>query len=133
LSLSKLQHHIYIFRNRRQFRTALEQQLWAVSIKQRLLILDMPIWWNSTYEMLSIAYLQEALITAVCATQRIDISVQDIMLTPQDWELLQEIINLFEIFVHPSRKLQGSTYLTLNYDMLQYYIMIKKLKEKRQV
>jgi hypothetical protein len=93
----------------------------------------MLIRWNSTYKMLSIAYSQEAPITAVCTTQQIDISVRDIMLTPQDWELLQEIIDLFEIFVHPSRKLQGSTYPTLNYTIPQYYMMIKKLKEKRQV
>ena len=55
------------------------------------------------------------------------------MLTLKDWELIQEVVDLFEIFVHLSRKLQGSTYLTLNYAILQYYIIIKKLKEKHTV
>jgi hypothetical protein len=41
LALSKLRRYIYIFRNRRGFRSQLEQQLKAVGIKQCLLVLDM--------------------------------------------------------------------------------------------
>jgi hypothetical protein len=42
-AMSKLQRHIYVFRNRRQFRSALEQQLRAAAMKPHLLTLDMPI------------------------------------------------------------------------------------------
>jgi hypothetical protein len=37
------------------------------------------------------------------------------MLTLKDWQLLQEILDLFEIFVRPTYKLQASSYPTLNY------------------
>ena len=51
-ALSKLRRHVYIFRNRRGFKSQLEQQLKATRMKQRLLVLDMPIRWNSTYNMI---------------------------------------------------------------------------------
>jgi hypothetical protein len=54
-TLSKLRRHIYIFRNRRGFKSLLEKQLKATGIKQRLLVLDMPVRWNSTYDMINIA------------------------------------------------------------------------------
>jgi hypothetical protein len=42
-ALSKLRRHIYIFRNRQGFKSLLEKQLKATGIKQRLLVLDMPV------------------------------------------------------------------------------------------
>ena len=42
-ALSKLQRHIYIFRNRRQFESLLELQLKASAMKPKLLTLDMLI------------------------------------------------------------------------------------------
>jgi hypothetical protein len=80
-ALSKLRRHVYIFRNRRGFRSLLEQQLKATGTKQRLLVLDMPVRWNSTYDMINIACMQESSITAVWASQTIDLSVRNIMLT----------------------------------------------------
>jgi hypothetical protein len=66
--LSKLRRHIYIFRNRREFKVKLEQQLKAMIIKQRLLVLDMLVRCNSTSNMISTTCSQESLITAVCAS-----------------------------------------------------------------
>jgi hypothetical protein len=70
--------------------------------------------------MLNHACTQEEAINAVCASQQIDISVRGIKLTNGDWVILHHLLNLFEIFVHPSQKLQVSTYLTMNYAILQY-------------
>jgi hypothetical protein len=42
-AFSKLHRHIYIFRNRRGFKAALERQLRAAKMKVRLLTLDMPV------------------------------------------------------------------------------------------
>ena len=132
-ALSKLRRHIYIFRNRRGFRTALEKQVRVSGIKPaRMLTLDMPVRWSSTYDMINTACIQEAPITAVCATQQIDLSVCEILITQQDWAILRDLLKLFEIFVHPTKKLQASTYPTLNYAILQYLQMIKKLKELQQ-
>ena len=41
LALSKLCHHVYIFRNQQAFKVKLEQQLKAMGLKQQLLVLDM--------------------------------------------------------------------------------------------
>jgi hypothetical protein len=48
----KLQRHIYIFRNQRIWRVALQNQCKAYAIKYQKLTLDMPIRWNSTYNMI---------------------------------------------------------------------------------
>jgi hypothetical protein len=46
------------------------------SLRPRLLVLDMPVRWNSTYDMINTAYMQESPITAVCASQTIDLSIR---------------------------------------------------------
>jgi hypothetical protein len=130
-ALSKLRRHVYIFRNRRAFKVKLEQQLKAMGLKQRLLVLDMPVRWNSTSNMISIASSQESPITAVCASQTIDLSVRDIMLNQSDWVILHKLHEFFQIFVHPTKKLQASMYPTLNYVIPQYIKMIKRVTEKQ--
>jgi hypothetical protein len=119
-ALSKLCRYIYIFRNRCGFCTLLEQQLKISGIKPYLLTLDMPVHWNSMYEMINNACTQEEAINAVCASQQVDISVRSIKLTDGDWAILHYLLKLFEIFVHPLKKLQASTYPTMNYAILQY-------------
>ena len=51
-ALAKLRKHIYIFRNRRAWKDALRSQCLALNITPIQLSLDMPIRWNSTYDML---------------------------------------------------------------------------------
>jgi hypothetical protein len=131
-ALSKLRRHVYIFRNRRGFRSQLEQQLKATGMKQRLLVLDMPVRWNSTYDMINVACMQESPITAVCASQTIDLSVRDIMLTQNDWTILHKLHKFFLIFIHPTKKLQASKYPTLNYVIPQYIKMIRQVSEKQR-
>jgi hypothetical protein len=67
-------------------------------------------------------------ITAICATQQMDLSMRDIALTPEDWITLHALQNFFYIFVKPSQKLQASLYPTLNFAIPQYLKMIKKLE-----
>ena len=131
-AFSKLRQHIYIFRNRRGFKAALERQVRAAKMKVKLLTLDMPVRWGSTYDMLRLACEMEAPITAVCATQQIDLSVRSIALTPTDWALTKDLRELFSVFAHPTKKLQASTYPTLNYAILQFLSIANKLEEKRQ-
>ena len=82
--------------------------------------------------MINHACTQEEAINAVCASQQIDISVRSIKLTDGDWVIIYHLLKLFEIFVHVLQKLQGSTYPTMNYAILQYLQIIKKLKEFQQ-
>jgi hypothetical protein len=82
--------------------------------------------------MLRLACEMEAPITAVCATQQIDLSVWSIALTPIDWALTKDLRELFSVFAHPTKKLQASTYPTLNYAILQFLSIANKLEEKRQ-
>jgi hypothetical protein len=85
-TLSMLRRHVYIFRNWQGFKVKLEQQLKATGMKQRLLVLDMLVLWNSTSNMISVVYVQEGLITAVCTSQTINLSVCNIMLNQNDYE-----------------------------------------------
>jgi hypothetical protein len=76
--------------------------------------------------------MQESPITAVCASQTIDLSVREIMLTQGDWLILHKLHEFFMIFVHPTKKLQASRYPTLNYAIPQYIKMIKRVSEKQR-
>ncbi|KFZ18867.1 hypothetical protein V501_00969, partial [Pseudogymnoascus sp. VKM F-4519 (FW-2642)] len=127
-TLSKLRRHIYVFRNRRQWKDALQRQTIAAGLKKLQLSLDMPVRWNSTYEMVSTAIKLQTPIAAICATQQMDMSMRDIALTPEDWNILHALQNFFYIFVKPSQKLQASSYLTLNFAIPQYLKMINKLE-----
>jgi hypothetical protein len=82
--------------------------------------------------MIGIACSQESPITAVCASQTIDMSVRDIMLNQSDWAILHKLHEFFQIFVHPTKKLQASVYPTLNYVIPQYIKMIKRVTEKQR-
>ena len=66
-ALYKLRRHIYIFRRRRAWRIALEKQCNAHGVPYRKLCLDMPIRWNSTYNMIKRACSLRVPIQAVCA------------------------------------------------------------------
>src|ERR1700722_15818042 len=100
-------------------------------MEPRLLTLDMPVRWNSTFEMIDLACKLQIPITAVCATQNFDQSMKELILTSEDWLLLQEVVKLLNIFVRPSKRLQGSVYPTLNYAIPQYLKMLKKLESCR--
>ena len=104
-ALYKLQRHIYIFRNRRAWRIVLEKQCTALGIIYRKLTLDMPVHWNSTYNMIKKACDLQLAIQAVCAVQDYDLSVKALELTLGDWMILKSILKLFAIFVRPSKKL----------------------------
>ena len=79
--------------------------------------------------MIDIALKLQAPITALCASQQLDISMRNIALTAIDQATLHDLLKLFYIFVCPTEKLQGSSYPTLNYAVLQYMRMIKKLED----
>ena len=110
-TLAKLRRHIYVFRNRRQWKDALQKQTVVAGLKKLQLSLDMPVRWNSTYEMLNTAIKLRIPITAVCATQQMDPSMKDIALTQEDWVTLNALQDFFYIFVKPSQKLQASVLL----------------------
>jgi hypothetical protein len=101
-------------------------------MKQRLLVLDMLVRWNSTYDMINVACMQESLITAVYASQTLDLSVREIMLTQNDWVILHKLHEFFMIFVRSTKKLQAARYPTLNYVIPQYIKMIKRVSEKQR-
>ena len=129
--LAKLRRHIYVFRNRRGWREHLKQQTLISGIKVRQLSLDMPVRWNSTYTMLDTAIKLRVPITALCASQTMDVSMKDIALTTADWQLLEDLREFFLIFVKPATKLQSSVYPSLNMALPLYLKMINKLQVKR--
>ena len=130
-ALAQLRKHIYIFRNRRAWKDALQSQCKAVGIMPIQLVLDMPVRWNSTYDMLSKALKLQGPITALCASQRFDLAVKEIELSASDWTHLHDLVGFFQIFVRPSTQLQAEEYPTLNKVIPQYVRMINKLKVQR--
>ena len=131
-ALEKLRKHIYIFRNRRVWKNALKSQLIAFNIKVKVLKLDMPVHWNSTYEMLATALEQRLAINAVCITQEFDPSVKDISLSDEDCHLLESIAPFFKVFVSTSVKMQSSSHPTLNEVIPRYHLLIKNVTEQLQ-
>jgi hypothetical protein len=109
-ALYKLQRHIYIFRKRRAWRVALENQCKAHNTIYRKPTLDMPVCWNSTYNMIKRACDLRVPIQSVCAVQDLDLSVKALELTLHDWQILNQMLKIFAIFVRPSKKLQGEKY-----------------------
>jgi hypothetical protein len=126
--LAKLWRHIYIFRNRRQWKDGLQKQCEAANIPFRQLSLDMPVRWSSTYHMIDTALKLQRPITALCASQQLDLSIKDIALTAIDWKTLEDLSHFFYIFIRPTQKLQASSYPTLNYAVIQYMRMSQKLE-----
>jgi hypothetical protein len=127
-ALAKLRKHIFIFRNRRAWGDALHSQCLALNIMPIKLSLDMPVRWNSTYDMLHKALKLQGPITAHCASQQLDKSIKDLELTVSDWSHLHDLLAFFKIFVRPSKQLQAEEYPTLNKAIPQYLRMIAKLK-----
>ena len=66
-------------------------------------------------------------ITIVCSTQKLDISMKDIMLTSNDWAIIEALEQLFLVFLKLSRQLQSNSYPTLNFTIPLYLKMINKV------
>jgi hypothetical protein len=74
-------------------------------------------------------------ITAICATQQMDISIRDITLTLEDWSMLKGLKDFFLIFVSLSQKMQdmqrtvsihstiGLAYITALMKLDEYYTL----------
>jgi hypothetical protein len=131
-TLAKLRRHIYVFRNRRAWKDALQRQIQAAGLKPQQLSLDMPVRWNSTHHMLEGALKLKTPITAVCTTQQLDISMKDIALTAEDWATIKALELLFLIFLKPSRRLQSDSYPTLNFAIPLYLKMRNKVRMMQQ-
>lgn len=82
--LAKLRRHIYVFRNRREWRAALTRQAQSHGLKGSELCLDMLVRWSSMHEMLVAALKLRAPITAHCASQQLDLSMHDMQLLHGD-------------------------------------------------
>jgi hypothetical protein len=129
--LDKLRRHIYVLRNRRQWKDMLKKQCEAANIQAQQLSLDMPVRWNSTFYMIDIAIKLRGPITAICASQQLDLSMKDIALTATDWQMLDDLWAFFNIFIRPTQKLQGSSYPTLSFAVVQYMRINEKLAPTR--
>ena len=68
--------------------------------------LDMPVRWNSTYFMLENALKLEQPINALCASQTMDLSMRNIIITSIEWQVLHGLKAFFKIFVKPAEQVQ---------------------------
>jgi hypothetical protein len=88
--------------------------------------LDNATRWNSTYKMIKTAIdLKQPLIYIAKVTTNKD--YKRYILTETEWTELNELKNIFEIFIKPSVKLQAEIYTTLNLGLLYIYQTYQKL------
>lgn len=126
--LIKLRRHIYVFRNRRAWKDALKVQASTMGIQVVSMSLDMPVRWNSTYHMLENALKLEQPINALCASQTMDLSMRNIIITSIEWQVLHGLRAFFKIFVKPAEQVQADSYPTLNVCIPHYLRLLNKLK-----
>lgn len=81
--------------------------------------------------MLAAALKLRALIIAHFTSQKLDLSMNEVMLTDTNWDTLCKLERFFAIFVRPSEKMQGSRYLTFSAVIPLYMPMANKLYSRR--
>ncbi len=88
--------------------------------------LDNATRWNSTYNMINTFLMLKS---AILYVQKFTSNKEFKKNTPNEneWEILTELKNIFEIFVSPTIKLQGQRYTTLNTSLLYIYKIYNKL------
>jgi hypothetical protein len=82
---SDAQHFSFFFGIDVRFRITVELSQ-AMNVCSQVLSLDMLVWWNSTYEMVSAVIKLQTPITAICATQQMNLSMRDIALTLEGYQ-----------------------------------------------
>ncbi|TEY36874.1 hypothetical protein BOTCAL_0540g00020 [Botryotinia calthae] len=129
-ALFKLRSLCSVFRNKRKFRSALKQQCIIYRINYRRLLIDVPVRWNSTNDLVSEALRQQAPITAVLATQSWDKSIKEnLFLTDNDWSVLIELKKFFACFQLPTTKAQADCYPTLQNMIPKYILLVRKMSK----
>lgn len=100
------------------------QQCIVYKINYRRLLIDVPVRWNSTNDMVSEALRQQLPITAVLATQSWDKSIKkNLFLNDNEWEVLIELKEFFACFQLPNIKAQVDCHPALQ-DMIPTYILL---------
>jgi hypothetical protein len=74
--LYKLQQYIYIFRKQHAWKVVLENQYKVYKTIYRKPTLDIPVYWNSTYNIIKRACNLRVLIQSVCTVQDLDLSIK---------------------------------------------------------
>jgi hypothetical protein len=67
-------------------------------------------------------------INALCASQTMDLSMRNIIITLIEWQVLHGLRAFFKIFVKPAEQVQADSYLTLNVCIPHYLRLLNKLK-----
>jgi hypothetical protein len=127
-SLFKFRSIGVIFRNRRLPKSQLQAQCKAHNITFRRAAVDMPVRWNSSSKFVKEILRQKDPIRAVLAVQDWDESVRE-HLTPtkEDWDILEEIHDFFEVFYKPTTTSQADKYPTLHRVLPEYISIMRQL------
>lgn len=100
---------------------------------ERKLVKDMPVRWNSTYDMLSIALCYQKEICAVVATTS---ALQQLQLQPEDWNILSSIKDFLLKFKEATDRLQLKGSPSLCHTFIIYnklFDHLDKLDEKSPI
>ena len=100
----------------------------AMGIKYRRVPLDQKTRWSSTARMIRIWRGLIEAVQSVQATQTFDSSLKKLNLDDNDWEVLNDISQFFEVFARATEIAQGDKYPTLQRTVPEYITILRQLK-----
>lgn len=111
-------------------REQLKRQCKAEGVSYKQLKFDMPVRWDSTAVMLSSFLALRIPITSVLAVQQVDRSLRNFILLDSEWEIINNLLSCFNIFVKISMQMQSESVPTLNWVIPYYLAMIRRLEKQ---
>jgi hypothetical protein len=82
--------------------------------------------WNSTHDMIDRTLDLKAALTRIIASEK---KLSHLRLTSGDWTLLEDLRALLGIFVSATKRLSGSNYPTLAYQLPYFAFLLRELEE----
>jgi len=122
--IAKLRHLVFKLHSSPQHRNEFETQCVSCGIPRKEIILDTHTRWNSTHAMIKRACELRIPLSELAKTRRDLFKLSD-----KDWKLLEAVAQVLSIFDFATRKLNATSYPTLNSALLVYNHLIDELED----
>ncbi|GBB87371.1 hypothetical protein RclHR1_13820001 [Rhizophagus clarus] len=97
----------------------------AANLKELSHILDVRTWWNSTFDMLSHAFMMREAIDAMVNSDK---DLRNFEITDDEWDKINEIISVLKIFVQTTKILSTAKYPMLSSSIPIYNYLMDRLE-----
>lgn len=123
--LSKLRSLFSLLKNSEQRRNKLISCCTVCNVKFLAPNIDVTTRWNSTYDMLTLAFKMKPALNMLCEN---NFDLQKFVLSAKEWEILEEASTFLEYFNVLSIKLSGDKYVTLPSVIIGFNLLLDKLE-----